>query len=402
MQDSTKNIQIPFQSQTQSLASALSEKGTPGVILLGIIFFVIWMVPTIFTIGIFITIPTEVDIQKTYFWLFGFYLIVLIIGLFVVIYVSYKLSRVVIQSITPILTLESGSTTIMPSAFGGKVSTLSGKLIVSKLDSDTAKKRIIKIMEALIFRVAEGLEIRNTKLIRSNIFIYEGDLWLKIADNFYINMDDGTPEMTIKIPNGGLASGTTFRYFLPGLSVLEKSEEGDNVWKYRPGKDSPIIHSLINKKQFIDEVNKEMMKINPNLRWAISMPIPHQVQPFKIASGVLNIDGLEKKDIVREQLLKLLSDTACAAALIGVINRTTDVLGGQCQRQVNIEKEFGDTHQTTLVKKYTIDPSDFDPANCPEPTKAFINAVARIDGLEFFKDISPTEVSEYVREQLRS
>lgn len=401
MPESTSNIQIPFQKQTQSLASALSEKGTPGIILLGIIFFVIWMVPTIFTIGIFLKIPTEVAIQKDDFWLFGCYLIVLIIGLFVIIFVSYKLSQAVIKSITPVLTLESGSTSFMPGAFGGKVPTLSGKLIVSKLDSDTARRRILKIMEALVFRVAEGLEIGNTKLIRSNIFISEGDLWLNIADNFHINMDDGTTELTIKIPNGGLASGTTYRYFLPSLSVLEKNEEGDKVWQYTPGKDSPI-NSLINKNKYIDEVNKEMMKVHRNLRWAISMPIPHQVQPFKIASGVLNIDGLEKKDIVRDQLLKLLSDTACAAAIIGVINRTTDVLGGQCQRQVNIEKEFGETHYTILVKKYTIDPSDFDPANCPEPSNAFINAVARIDGLEFFKDISPTEVSEYLREQLRS
>ena len=293
MSNNDKTIRIPFQRQTQSLASALSEKGPAGIILLGIIFFVIWVVPIVFTFGMLLKIPGEIASENGNIFGYASYLVVFLIGLFISVWFPFKLSRLVIESITPVLKAESTSTDMMSGAFGGKVSTLNGKLVVSNLDPNTAKKRVLKIMEALIYRAAQQLELKDVKLIRSNIFVATSDYWLEISNGFHIHMDDEN-ERSIRIPNGGLESGTAYRYFLPGLSVANQTNDDDKVWEHTPGIDSPV-NTLFNKQEFMKQVRIELDKVHPQLSWAISMPIPHQVQPFKVASGALNLDGLESQ-----------------------------------------------------------------------------------------------------------
>jgi len=126
------------------------------------------------------------------------------------------------------------------------------------------------------------------------------------------------------------------------------------------------------------------------------MPIPYQVKPFELVSGVLNVDGLEGKPTTKE-LQALLADLSTAAALIGVLNRSTGFLDGK----YSVPSEPSDTDKDQL-KGYLIDPEDFDPGSCPEPSIEFVQALSNIRGLEFFRRISPAEVANFLRGQLGS
>jgi len=144
------------------------------------------------------------------------------------------------------------------------------------------------------------------------------------------------------------------------------------------------------------ELQSEVQKAHPDLKWIISIPIPYQIQPFKLVCGVLNIDGLGNVPTL-EQMRQLLTDQSTAATLIAVLNRGTGFLEGK----YSIPSEPSSTEQEHL-RGFLIDPDDFDPSTCPEPSNEFVLALSRVQGLEFFAQISPTEVASYLRDQLRS
>ncbi|MBI3285531.1 MAG: hypothetical protein HYZ65_11895 [Burkholderiales bacterium] len=248
------------------------------------------------------------------------------------VFVAYLLTAGIMQSIIPTIRAETEAATLMSGALGGRVVTASGTRETLAIDP-------------------QGAQLRTRE------------------------------ELTISIPTGFFSSGRAFKYFRPVLSVKGK----DGKW--------PYAFDIDAKKP---EFEPEIRKAHPDLKWIVSMPIPYQVQPFKLTCGVLNVDGLEG-DLTPDQLRVLLTDMSTAAALIAVLNRSTGFLEGQYSRP----SEPSDTEQEQL-RGYLIPSEDFDPASCPEPSQEFVQALSNVRGLEFFRRVSQTEVASFLRGQLRS
>lgn len=386
---------VPLEKSAGSLATALAEKGTPGILLLAFIFLIVWIVPLTFTIGIFYYMRELFPLADSTYGLFCAVL------LSILIFFSFIITRHIIASIIPTIRAEAETMKLMPHGFGGRVSTITGDIDVSPLPAKVAKRRIHQIMECLVECAAEELALSDKTKVRSNIFITNDNQWLHIANDFHVNMQGATPnvrELSIKILNGYFFTGAAYKYFRPILSVAEK-RRGKYNWS-RPDRDTIIEQGI--DKSILDKAFKELNKANKELSWIVAQPIPYQTSPFEMACGVLNLDGLGSTPF-RDQLMCVLADTATAAALIGIINRTRDIMGGQCQRPAEIQKnvKVSGFDKQTLSTNFLIDLDKFDPVECPEPSERFKNALSTIKGLEFMKKISTTDVAMYVREQLR-
>jgi len=177
------------------------------------------------------------------------------------------------------------------------------------------------------------------------------------------------------------------------ISKKSKKKGGTIAWDHIPEDDKLVTE--LGDKSLADKVKNQITAYaHLNLRWIITMPIPHQVRPFKLACGVLNLDGFDLIED-RSHLASLLADAATAAALIGLINRSSDVLKGQCQRP--IEPLPG--HVSAIkdaATHYVVDPSEFNPADCPPPSETFRHALAEIEGLGFFDQITVMDVAEFL------
>lgn len=360
-----------------NLANALAEKGPPGIILLAIIFLTIWLPVWPIIWKFFEFIGTAKDFSQINGLVAATLAVVTIGGLGVgYVFMAYRLTCSIMQSIIPTIKAEAEATHLMSGAFGGRVVTSSGAWQTLAIDPAGAQARTKQIMTALLERAKTVVSVER---VRANIFILREDGRLHISDSLHINMRGGTlndTELTISIPTGHLSSGRAFAYFRPVLSIKK-----DGVWPY--ASDAAALQ-------------QELQKTHQDLKWIVSMPIPYQVQPFKLTSGVLNIDGLEGQPST-QQLRALYTDLSTAAALIGVLNRSTGFLGGNYSKP----SQPSDTEQETL-KDFLISPEEFDPALCPEPSKDFVLALSNIAGLEFLKQISPLEVAVWLRAQLRS
>ncbi len=391
----------PFKKQTESLASALADKGTPGVILLGIIFFVVWVVPVIFSVGFFILISDFQEKSAVNIWplvlYFSFFLILLVILL----RTSYTLTINILQSIVPTMLAEVQIEKRMVKAFGGKAAVAAGSMMVEQLDPETATRRIKRVLEILVEHTARVLQVSDHGKIRINLSISKDEKSIVIADGFHVHMlSQGhrtSKELSIRIPVGHLSSGTAYKYFLPVYS-RRTEVDGRPDWDHMPSIFETSNMDDRSVKKLMAAIDKEVQKANTSLKWIVSIPIPLQVRPFRIACGVLNIDGLSDEPY-RDQLIPILSDVSTAAALIGVINRATDILGGKCHRQDDAPEE---AKKGSLESVFSISPEEYDPSDCPQPTEDFKNALSQIKQLEFFKDISTADVTSFLREQLRS
>jgi hypothetical protein len=372
--------------RAQTLVDALAEKGTPGLILLGIIFVVVWSPVWPLGYKLFDFLGKAKDFSGSsglapvgISGLVG----ALLVGY---IFMAYRLSTGITQTIIPTIRAEAEAATLMSQALGGRIITASGTWQTLAIDLQGAQTRARQIMAALVERAKSVLGYDYAENIRSNIFTLNLDGKLKILGNFHVHMKDRTPgdkELQISIPYGYLTTGMAFKYFWPVLSVKDASGN----WPYS------FVSSDAAHKSLLEA---EVQKAHPNLKWVISMPIPHRVQPFKMACGTLNLDGLEKTP-EGNQLFGLLADLSTAAALIGVLNRGTGFLDGLCAKPgepSDREKE--------LLRNYLISPEQFDPGSCPEPSREFVQALGAIKGLEFFGRISETEIASWLRDQLRS
>lgn len=393
---------LPLQEQINTLVKALSERGTPGIIMLCIIFIVSWIVPILFLYLFYKIFPMKEIITNKQYLVGGIYLSIWALSTMALVAIACSMGRSVLSSIVPTLKGEAEAMRLMPQAFGGKISTISGSLSVTSLDTDTARKRILKIMQTLIERVTTVLGVSNKEHIRTNIFVCKDGRWLEIANGFHINMKDnsGEGELTIKIPVGYLSSGTAYRYFRPVLSECIEAKNGEPKWDNMPDRETIELMGY-DPDTYEEEIKDEIGKAHTDLQWIITMPIPFQVKPFKMSCGVLNVDGLVKLPRGAQTEL-ILTDLSTASALIGVINRTSDILRSQCYRSDNLPNGIKKQKGFRLESIFGIDPESFDPSNCPEPSEEFTRSLARINGLEFFMRISPTEVAEFLREQLRS
>jgi hypothetical protein len=364
--------------QLDTLVKALAEKGTPGIILLAIIFLPIW-VPVAFIFHWFFDFlgaAKDFPALSTGGPLFA----TVIVGILCIAYISVAcfLTLKIIGAMIPTIKAEAEAAKLLQNAFGGRVITSAGTVATLAVDKLSAERRTKQIMEVLLGRAKSVLRVER---VRSNIFTLNEDGRLRILDDFHLNMlaISNKNELTIAIPNGLLSSGRAYKYYRPVLSI--KSEKGD--WPYADDYDR-------------SELKSELQKAHPDLKWIISMPIPCEVKPFKLVSGVLNIDGFDPSPN-RDQMLKLLPDMSTAAALIAVLNRSTGFLKG-----LYITPSVPSSTEQERFKDHLINPEDFNPAFCPEPSSDFVRALAHVQGLEFFDRISAIEVASFLRNQLRS
>jgi hypothetical protein len=294
-------------------------------------------------------------------------------------FVAYQVTMKVLTSIIPTIRAEAEAAALMSGELGGRIVTAAGTVRVLAIGSQAAETRIKQIMRALLERYQTVVGFEG---VRANIFTLREDGWLRIQGEFHLNMKGGTPddqELSISIPNGLLSSGRAFKYSRPILSL--KGDDGR--WPYPCDTESAP-----------PRLQQELAKVHKDLKWITSMPIPYQVRPFELVSGVLNVDGLESLPSTA-QLRPLLADLSTAAALIGMLNRSTGIFSGgygKPSEPPDLDKE--------QLREHLINPDEFDPASCPEPTRDFVLALSRIQGLEFFASISPAETANYIREQL--
>ena len=366
-------------SGLKALIRALAEKAGPGLLLLSIIFLVVWGPVSILVYRLFDFLGTARDFSQ----ISGLQPILVsglvALGTAAYVFVAYRLTSMVIGAIIPTIRAEAEAALLMSREFGGPVMTRAGTQVTLAVDPHRAEVRTKQIMRALIMRVQNILGLER---VRSNIFTLGEDGKLRILGSFHLNMGGGTvgdQELTISIPNGLLSSGRAFKYARPVLSI--KGEDGK--WPY-----------AYDIEDTYPELQDEVRKAHPDLKWITSMPIPYQVRRFELVSGVLNIDGLEDPPSTNA-LRALLVDLSTAAALIGLLNRSTGFLEGKYDRPS--EPPDRDKEQ---LSQYLINPEDFDPASCPEPSKEFVEALSRIEGLEFFAKISSAEVASFLRDKL--
>lgn len=386
-----------FREAFVTVVKAFADKGTPAIFLLFLIVVAIWLPVEFFIDFSFKYFINSATSQNTTTW---YVLLIFLIPLGALAACACFLTYMILKSIGPTLKAEAEAQALLSQAFGGRVSTSTGHMAIKQLPRETAKRRISQIMKTLIRRAIDELSVDQAQ-VRANIFKAKNETWLNIANGFHENMKVEAPnkdELKIEILNGHLSTGTAYKYSLPILSI---KKAGGN-WSHMPAYEDLAHHHLNIQKEDFEKLKTELDKAHPNLKWIISMPIPFQVQPFKIVCGVINLDGLSSTPH-RDQLINLLADVAVAAALIGVINRSTDILESQCHRiDKDLSVESIKEKCLVLEEEYQIPPDEFDPADCPEPTEKFKDALGKIRGMEFFKKISTTEVAEFLREQLYS
>ena len=388
----------PYKKELGVLTAALAEKGTGGLILLAIILLVVWAVPFAFVSFYFAHLPEVQAVGEDTIWEPRYYVAVLGILTIVTIGISAWLTRGILGSIGPTLRAEAEASRLMSQAFGGRILTAQGRLAMQTLNVSAATKRIKRILGELVTTNVRTIGIGNSTLVRANISATPDGRWLGITKGFHTNMTGGTvgvDELTLKVLVGFFSSGTAYRYFRPVLSIKSKTNSnsaGGSTWDHAPQPEDFRAQRIL--EDVIKEALEEVKKAHADLSWIVSMPIPFQVQPFRMACGVLNVDGLVETPH-RDQIIRILADTATAAALIGVINQATNILEGKCSHSDDVE-EGG-----RLEERFGISPDEFDPAECPEPSEEFKTQLATIKGLEFFKRITTMDVAEFLREQLR-
>lgn len=278
----------------------------------------------------------------------------------------------------PAIRAEAESIKLLQQAFGGRVSTSPDTWEFRDIGKKSAEDRTKRIMRVLLEHAQDVLQV---ELVRSNIFTLCEDGRLRILNSFHLNMEGcmvAEHELEIRIPDGFLSSGWAHKYFRPVLSMKK-----DGEWP----------HTEDSK-----ELQQEIAKAHPDLQWILSMPIPYKVKPFKLVCGVLNIDGLGNTPS-KEQIMVLLADLSTTVGLISVLNRGTGFLEGVYSRPSEPDPEEKEQLKDLIID---INPQEFDPATCPEPSKEFVQALSCIQGLEFFAKLSPTEVASFLKKQLCS
>jgi hypothetical protein len=370
----------------QTLAAALADKGTGGLILLGFISLAGWIATLTFIGLMFGHIPTFKPPYEDGAWIQYTYLGFMVAATLALALLSYRITVMVLTSIPGTIRAEAEAKSLT-TAFGGRVGAADGSIALTRLPPHQARRRIREIVAALVAHSSRHLGAAPTD-VRGNIFTSTDGIWLSIADNFHVNMHDAN-ELQLKILNGFYSTGTAFKYARATLSVRYGDE-----WQYRP--DPEALRKRGFDIELMAQAEQEVRKADPDLSWIISMPIPYQVNPFSLTCGVLNVDGL-RRALHRDQLKALLADAATGAALIGVINRTTDIFKSVCERP---DESVVETN-TVLAKEFDIPASEFDPAECPEPSLEFTETLARIKGLEFLRRLTTSDLALFLREQLR-
>lgn len=370
----------------QTLATSLAEKGNGGLALLALICLAGWIATIGFIGGTFWNIPKFKPPYEDGAWITYTYLGFMVVAALLFALISLSITRMVLLSIVGTIRAEAEAKSLT-AAFGGRIATADGSIALSRLPEKQALRRIQGVMKALVSRASTTLAANNSE-VRSNIFTTRDGLWLSIVKNLHVNMSDKN-ELGLQILNGFYSTGTTFRYSRPTLSIRHGGK-----WQYVP--DPAALDRAGLDHALMQRAEDEVKRADKRLAWIISMPIPYQVNPFSLTCGVLNLDGFQTT-LHRDQLKALLADAATAAALVGVVNRTTDLFRAACSRS---DESFLEP-ENVLQDQFDIPATEFDPAECPEPSQEFTTLLSQLRGLEFFKKLAPSDVALFLREQLR-
>jgi pimeloyl-ACP methyl ester carboxylesterase len=157
--------------------------------------------------------------------------------------------------------------------------------------NDADQKPFIEAMNLAAGNIATRLGIAK-KCIRANIFVQDEPDRLSIPVGLQYNMDD-EQERSISIPVGAGCTGRSFSERQPAIAIFQQG------WgKY-------------------DLPDDEAKKVNRDLQWIISTPIPDPDDKWSML-GIFNIDCLEvRKD--KAELESLLYDLNTWAQALGRI-----------------------------------------------------------------------------------
>lgn len=398
------------------LVKALSAKAGPGVLLLSVTMVGMWgaglwvtydYLPEFFSLE---TIKAEGEfvLKGKADFVFFHYAAAIILFVFLFVLLGYLTIKIINISPT-MVTLDMGYTARLSKTFGAKVVSDRGVSMIS-LEESVARKRVLSIVRSLAEYVREAILEGNPAgqpaglKVRSNIFTSQDGTWLSIHDPFHYNFKSKAgedPDKSIRILNGFYSTGSCFMYFRPILSVLKtptstQAAQLKNDWVHPISEKRLKEFNLSN--ELLQEQKTEIDKALAELTWIISMPVPYQIQPFRICAGVLNIDVHAElsSTVPMDTILKCCS---FSAALIGAINMRSRVFG-----RIYYQSEVVDLpvlERETLSTMFGLDASDYDPALVPEPDERFLKRLSKISGLGFLKDISADEFRTFIENQYK-
>lgn len=153
------------------------------------------------------------------------------------------------------------------------------------------EKRVLSYLEGVTRNVSLLLNI-DISYLRSNIFAPDQQRMLRIVGGLHYNMM-GEEELRVEIPIGYGCSGYSFAEKKPIIAIFKQDWGRYSL--------SP----------------KETAKLDRNLKWIVSTPIPDPSTEGKIL-GILNVDCLHQSKTERE-LERIIPDLVYWAGLIGSV-----------------------------------------------------------------------------------
>jgi hypothetical protein len=280
--------------------------------------------------------------------------------------------------------------------FGGVTTDSSGSPVPLGLSENRAITLTNKILQAIGQR-AVNLGFEN---VRANIFHLEvtttsDNRWcaeLTPDLRFSYNMEWGihSNEDQIRIPFGVGSSGMSFKYARPVFCF----KKADGSWQH-----------MDEGKPADEYLKTQLSKVHTDLKWILSMPVPSRLSPRYILKGIINVDCIGRPwDEKKAELLKELAiDVSVAAALVGLLNKSSGHLHGlenELMDKSDLDDEVLKAGDQEVLSRIELDPNDFDPRDCPAPSVDFVNLLAGKAGLGGLTKLAPQDISDYLKRQL--
>lgn len=280
--------------------------------------------------------------------------------------------------------------------FGGVTTDSSGSPVPLGLSENRAITLTNKILQAIGQR-AINLGFEN---VRANIFHLEittttinkwcAELVPDLRFSYNMEWSVHSGEDQIRIPFGVGSSGMSFKYARPVFCF----KKPDNSWQH-----------MGEGKAADDYLKTQLSKVHTDLKWILSMPVPSRLSPRYTLKGIINVDCLGKVwDEKKAELLKELAiDVSVAAALVGLLNKSSGHLHGlenELMDKNDLDDEMLKAGDQEVLSRIELDPNDFDPRDCPVPSADFVNLLAGKAGLGGLAKLAPQDISDYLKRQL--
>jgi pimeloyl-ACP methyl ester carboxylesterase len=161
------------------------------------------------------------------------------------------------------------------------------RVVLNEVDA----KELTDKLGILVRTAARRLGVSSDSL-RANIFMEQAEGVLTIPKGLHYQMGRAE-ELTVAIRIGEGCTGKAFEERKPAIAVLQRD------W----GKH--------------DIPDSELRKVDPRLRWIVSIPIPNQDVPGSVL-GIMNLDGLDQAR-APEEIATLVDDGLMTAQILAVI-----------------------------------------------------------------------------------